>query len=216
MYVPAHFALADEKVIEEIMRSSSFATLVASSQGSPIAAHLPVEVARGGDPGEATVFTVIGHMARANPLWRAAQAAEEVLMVFLGPHAYISPTWYEKPGVPTWDYSAVHLYGAFRLVEDGEELYALLRRLIQRHEAASAQPFELEELPRAQVEGMMQGIVGFEIRASRIEAVAKLSQNRTAADRRSVVSHLASRGDDDSRGVAAAMKRGAADNSLER
>ena len=209
MYVPSHFALTDEREIREIMRSSSFATLVSSSDGVPIAAHLPVEIADPDGVGEKGGVVVIGHMARANPLWRGAQRAAEVLVIFLGPHAYVSPRWYESPSVPTWNYSAVHLYGRFRLVEEQDQLYGILRRLVARHEASngSPEPFDLEDLPRQQVEGMMQAIVGFEILPTRIEAVAKLSQNRGAADRKRVVDELASRSDDASRRVAGAMAR---------
>ena len=205
MYIPSHFALSDEREIREIMKSSSFATLVSSADGVPLAAHLPVEIANGEDGG----LIVVGHMARANPLWRVAQSAAEALAIFLGPHAYVSPSWYEKPSVPTWNYSAVHLYGGFHVVEDHDELFGILRRLVVRHEAStgSSEPFDLGDLPREQVEGMMRGIVGFRIVPTRIDAVAKLSQNRGAADRRRVVAALASRDNDACREVADAMAR---------
>ena len=147
-----------------------------------------------------------GHLARANP-----QAADldwqggEALAIFSGPHAYVSPGWYEAgPAVPTWNYASVHAYGAARAIDDPEWLRDLLRRLSERHEAREPAPWSMDGLPEPYVAiGMLKGIVGFEIAVTRLEGKFKLSQNRPAADRPRIIAALEARDDPDSHGVRA-------------
>jgi transcriptional regulator len=146
-------------------------------------------------------------MARANPQWRDFAPDTEVLVIFQGPHAYVSPNWYKtNPAVPTWNYAVAHAYGTPRLIESGEALAALLRDVVS---AFDADP-ELAWLRGASkprfLEGMMRQVVGFEIPIARMETKAKLSQNRPEADRAAVIEELARSNDTADRGVAEMMR----------
>jgi transcriptional regulator len=130
------------------------------------------------------------------------------LAVFTGPHAYISPGWYQAgPAVPTWNYATVHAYGAGRLVEDPDWLRGLLQRLSERHEAREAAPWRMQDLPEAYLASMLKGIVGFEIAVTRLEGKFKLSQNRPAADRPRITAALDARDDPESTSVAELMRQ---------
>jgi transcriptional regulator len=146
-------------------------------------------------------------VAYANPHWRSFDGAREALVIFQGPHAYISPSWYEAgPAVPTWNYASVHAYGAARAIPDKDWLRGLLQRLSERHEAREAVPWRMQDLPERFLEGMLGGIVGFEIAVSRLEGKFKLSQNRPPGDKPRITAALEARGDADSHGVARLMK----------
>jgi transcriptional regulator len=149
----------------------------------------------------------MGHLARPNPQCADLMAGGDALVVFAGPHAYISPSWYgAQPAVPTWNYASVHAYGAARAINDKDWLAELLRRLSERHEAPEATPWRMQDQPAAFLSGMLNGIVGFEIAISRLEGKFKLSQNRPAADRPLIVAALEARGNADSQGVAQLMR----------
>ncbi|HEY9548738.1 MAG TPA: FMN-binding negative transcriptional regulator, partial [Kiloniellaceae bacterium] len=130
--------------------------------------------------------TLLAHMARANPQWRdfaaLAEAGQEALVVFQGPHSYISPTWYGAgpPNVPTWNYVAVHAYGLPEIIEEPAAARALIERLVARQEAGLAPPWSTAGLDEAYMAGMLRGLVAFRIPVTRLEAKAKLSQNKTA------------------------------------
>jgi transcriptional regulator len=216
MYVPAHFSITDPAEIDAFIRAHAFAALVSGdADGRLIATHLPLEAVRAADG----VLTLTGHMARANPQWRTFQAEAEVLAVFGGPHAYISPRWYDtgpeghgsesRVNVPTWNYQAVHAYGQPRLITEHGELFSLLKGLVDRYEADAPDDsrYRLEGLPADFVEKQMRGVVGFQIRVTRLEAKYKLSQNRDARDYDNVVAALTRREDERSRQVAGAMRR---------
>ncbi|QDV37706.1 Protease synthase and sporulation protein PAI 2 [Tautonia plasticadhaerens] len=147
-------------------------------------------------------------MARANPQWRDVRG--EVLVVFNGPHAYISPAWYEEPGtVPTWNYVAVHAYGTFRLVEGRDGLLDILRRTVTAYESPRPEPWAFYE-SEPHVERMLQAIVGFRIEIALLEGEWKLSQNHPEGRRRKVIRGLEGRADDDSLEIAELMKEGMA------
>ena len=192
MYVPKHFREDDISVLHTLMRDYSFATLVSTQpDGVPIATALPVIL----DPRPEPYGTLAAHMALGNPQWRTFHPGREVLVIFQGPHAYISPSWYEAElAVPTWDYATVHAYGVPRVITDHDELLAHLRRLIATHESRLARPWP-GDLPADYLDGMMKGIVGFTIPISRLEGKFKMSQNRSATDREEVAAQL--RADDD-------------------
>lgn len=204
MYVPNHFSVTDPAIIRDFIANHAFATLVTTTEGRPIASHLPFAVS-----GQAGGLVLSGHMARANEQWQSFRADREVLVIFQGPHTYISSRWYASKAVPTWNYLAVHAYGFPQVISDGDELHLLLSELVDRNEGSqtSGAPFHLDDLPEASIEGMMNGIIGFRIRVTSVEASYKLSQNRSQEDRDMVVEGLRGRGDDDSRAVADAMIR---------
>jgi transcriptional regulator len=186
VYIPRAFEESRREVLHNLIRLYSFGTLVSQHAGDMIASHLPFLL----DSERGPEGTLLGHMARANPQWRGFEEDREVLAIFPGPHAYISPSWYEEPlSVPTWNYAAVHAYGIPSLVENDEALYQLLADLVRTHEAPMTTPWRLD-LPEDYVSRMMKGIVGFEIRITRLEGKLKLSQNRSLADQQAVVEAL--------------------------
>ena len=180
-------------------RQNEFATLVTYDGEKSAASHLLMEVVEDGEK-----LFVNGHMSKANPLWKTFEKNPEVLVIFQGPHTYISPTWYNHINVPTWNYQAVHVYGSPRIVSDHAEVYKILSHLTTRNEGDSS--YRLETLPQDFVEKEMKGIVAFQIEVTRIEANYKLSQNRNDEDYHNIVSRLAERDDEMSQGVAEAMK----------
>ncbi|MFY9259333.1 MAG: FMN-binding negative transcriptional regulator [Gallionella sp.] len=187
MYIPQHFAENDVQRLHEFMRQHSFATLVTTHDGSPFASHLPLTFAHGiGEHG-----ALLGHIARANPQWQDLAASAEVLAMFQGGHAYVSPAWYEPNAmsVPTWNFTAVHAYGTARILSESE-LENTLQQLTDEHEKALPQPWKLE-LTQTMRERMLGAIVGFEITLNRVEGKFKLSQNRNEQDQRNVMEKLA-------------------------
>jgi transcriptional regulator len=200
MHVPKLYREEDREKIIEFLRQNEFATLVTYDGEKPTASHLLVEVIE-----QHNRLHLNGHMSKANPQWRTFEHDADVLVIFQGAHTYISPTWYNHVNVPTWNYQAVHVYGKARIVEDYDEAYHLLERLISRHEAGSH--YKLETLPPDFVAKEIKGIVVFQIEATRIEANYKLSQNRNDEDYHTIVARLDERNDEMSHGVAEAMRK---------
>ncbi len=204
MYIPKDFLVNDREQISQFMQMNNFATLVSWDGQRPIASHLLFEVVTG----DRSDVALNCHMARANDQWRAFQPNQEVLVIFGGPHTYISPRWYSSTGnVPTWNYQAVHAYGTPEIVADQDELYAMLTRLVDRYETNSgAVPeYHLDALPKELILEKMKGIVGVRIQVTRLEAKFKLSQNRSQPERENIIIELGKRGDDNSSKIAAAM-----------
>jgi transcriptional regulator len=144
-------------------------------------------------------------MSRANPLWKVFETNPQVLVIFQGPHTYISPTWYNHVNVPTWNYQSVHVYGKPRVVTDKTESYGILKRLVDRYETTT--PYKLETLPQDFVEKEIRGVVAFQIEITEIQANYKLSQNRDDESYQSIVSHLERRTDDYSHEIAEVMRQ---------
>ncbi len=185
MYIPKHFEEKDMAVVEALVREFGFATLVSIVDGRPWATHIPLELVVDGSD-----WKLYGHIARANPQWRNLVNGPEVLAIFMGPHSYISPSWYDQANVPTWNYQAVHLHGKATILE-GEALESMLRQLMHRYESAhAAQPLSYDKIPRDLLDKNLRGLVGLEIPVSKIEAVSKLSQNRNETSYHSITDHL--------------------------
>ena len=201
MYVSHFYREEDLKRVADFVREHDFATLVLSQDGVPVASHLLMDFETSPDG----TWLVSGHMARANKLWRAFDSAKEVLLIFGGPNTYISPTWYNHLNVPTWNYIAVHLYGAPRVIDGGPELEDILSRLIKRYETQSN--YRMETLPADFREKEMRGTVGFQVKVTRVEANFKLSQNRSDEDHANVIQQLEVRGDEHSLAIANEMKK---------
>lgn len=186
MYIPKAFREDDLKKLYTLMQAYSFAALVTQLDGVPVATHLPFLL----DTKRGPYGTLMAHMARANGQWRTFTGEQEVLVIFQGPHTYISPSWYEvELSVPTWNYAAVHAYGIPNIIEDKVALYDLLKTLIQTHEAQFEKPWDFH-LPDDYLQKMMQGIVGFEIQITRLEGKFKMSQNRSASEQQRVIAAL--------------------------
>ena len=193
MYVPRPFAEDHLPTLHGFMARYGFATLVTNRDGAPFASHLPLLIDR--DVGE--YGALIGHMSRANPQWRGFGEEALALAIFHGPHAYISPSWYEtQEVVPTWNYAAVHAYGAPRIIEDHAAVLALLERLVAENESARPAPWRIDSLGDAFRDSQMRGIVAFEIPIARLEGNYKLNQNKPEADRRGAAKALRETGDD--------------------
>jgi transcriptional regulator len=211
MYIPDHFRESRTEVIGDLIRANSFGTLVSVVDGVPFATHLPFLL----DSERGPNGTLVGHMARANPHWRAFEAGgdgarveptAESLVTFLGPHAYVSPSWYVAPvAVPTWNYAAVHVYGRPRILEDEAAVRGVLARTVNNYESAFERPWTIDDIPGDVVERMAENVVAFELAITRIEGKLKLTQNRSAADRRGVVEALERLGEPDGVAVAGLM-----------
>ncbi len=218
VYLPPAFSETRTELLIEHIERHEFGLLVShgapGTNGGLIASQIPFLVERRGG-----LLYLQGHLARANPQGAdldgpgdspvddPGDGDREALAIFEGPHAYISPSWYEAgPAVPTWNYAAVHAYGIARTIADPDWLRGLLRRLTERHEAREpAPPWRMEDLPEPYLRSMLNGIIGVEIRVTRLDGKFKLSQNRPAADRPRIIAALERRDDADSRAVARLM-----------
>jgi len=201
VYIPEFNRQEDRAVTIAFMRANPFAILVSNVGGIPFATHLPLLVDEAGDH-----LVVKGHMAKANAHWKSMKEGEESLVIFHGPHAYISPSLYEiRESVPTWNYAAVHVYGEPTLFSDEEGLKDTLHRMIDTFESSyMAQWSELSDEYRSR---MMKHIVGFEIKAKRVEAKFKLSQNRTKGEQTRVIQSLSESKDSNISGTAELMQQ---------
>jgi transcriptional regulator len=197
MYRPSSFAETDRETLYAVIRANPFGILISLLDGAPCITHLPFVL--DGD-------RLLAHMARANPQWRGFADGSEALCVFQGPHAYVSPRWYvREKAVPTWNYVAVHVHGAPRLVVDPGECRAMQRRLVAEFETGVEAPWSMDVLPASYLDAQMQAIVNFEIPVDRIEGIFKLNQNRIPADRAGVMAALQSSPREHDRAIAALM-----------
>jgi transcriptional regulator len=197
MYIPAHF-LPDEALVAELLHRHGAADLVTVTPSGLVATLLPFIYV----PEEGPQGSLHGHLARNNSQWQLG-AAGETLAIVRGPDAYITPGWYESKTehgrvVPTWNYVTAHVYGQFIVHDDPVWTENLVRRLTTKHEAYRDHPWSVDDAPRPFIEGQLRAIVGVELLISRVEAKAKLSQNRPPADVEGVIAGLRQRGDTDS------------------
>jgi transcriptional regulator len=203
MYVPAHFA-ADDEAVRELLVHHGAADLITATPDGLVATLLPfIYAPDGGEHG-----ALLGHVARNNSQWQQP-ADGEALVIVRGPDAYVSPSWYpskQEHGrvVPTWNYVTAHVYGRLVVHDDPQWLEALVRRLTDKFEEGSAAPWSVDDAPPRYVAGQLRAIVGLEVVITRIEAKAKLSQNRPSADIDGVIDGLQDHGDD---AVADAVRR---------
>ena len=173
MYIPKHFEISDAEAIDGFINANSFGQLVSLHDGAIVANHLPflyVEKDR----------KLIGHLARANPQWQQIEG-QKVLVVLQGEHAYVSPSWYESAGVPTWNYQAVHIEGIAQTLTDEEKLKHVVDSLTEQNESAYPLPWKPDYAAT-----MLRGIVGIEIAITSVQCKFKVSQNRSKADRANV------------------------------
>src|ERR1700678_408467 len=201
MYIPTHFA-ADNAAAPEVLATRGAAALITLTADGLLATMLPFIY----EPAAGEQGALLGHVARNNDQWRKA-ALGESLVIVRGPDAYVSPSWYAAKAengrvVPTWNYVTAHVYGQLIVHDDPAWVEDIVRRLTAKHEAARLtaprQPpaCSVDDAPRAFIEGQLRAIVGLELQITRIEAKAKLSQNRPVGDIAGVVAGLAARGDD--------------------
>ncbi|PTL38072.1 FMN-binding negative transcriptional regulator [Alkalicoccus saliphilus] len=206
MYIPKYFKVENTDEILDFVEQHSFGTVVTTDQGKPIATHLPLQLVK-----EEESYFVTGHAAYGNPQWKTLEANEEVLVMFQGPHAYISSSWYEKENVPTWNYQAVHIYGTATLLNE-EELKKDLAKLLEKFEKQRENPVLWENLSTELLENQLKGIVGFKIKVHDIQAAYKLSQNRHTEDYENIIHQLYKEKNPSSSQVARSMEKNFREN----
>lgn len=197
MYLPGAFNEKNPNVIFEFLKQNAFATLISHSKTEPVASHLPLLVEM-----QDNQLHVRGHFARANEHWLQLRHHPESLIIFQGPHSYISPTYYKGAGVPTWNYVAVHAYGSATITEDNQDIITIIEQLTETNESAKADSWQ-SNYP----ENMLKAIVGFDIKVDRLQAKYKLSQNKSQDDQQGVIEQLSSLNDENSRAIAELMKK---------
>lgn len=199
MYIPKYFKIDDENIIYDFIENNGFAIIFSQHNGSPYATHLPLLLDR--DKNE-----LYGHFARPNTQWIDSKG-QELLVVFQGPHCYISPSWYEtKKAVPTWNYVAIHVYGQMEIIEHEEELLQTLRELTAKYEKPES-PYNLDRVDSSYIEGLSKGIVGFKIKINKIEGKWKLSQNHPVERQERVIQHLEQIPNENNKEIASLMKK---------
>lgn len=185
VYIPKSFQWQDEDEISEFITRHSFALLITSEDNHPLCTHLPMYY-------DKDKQMLLAHMAKANSQWRAMDGSP-CLCIFSGPHAFISPEWYDLPqSVPTWNYVAVHIQGTCRLVKDEIELEEILEKLIYAYEPHSKLPMDSKQHYYQQ---MMKAIVGFKVEIDLVEGCKKLSQNKPLAVQQRVIEQLQAKND---------------------
>lgn len=188
MYLPRHFECTDPAVLHDVVRRFPLATWATVVDGAPLVNHVPFRL----DPTRGEHGTLVGHVARANPVWRTPAPS---VLVFQGADGYVSPSWYPVKQVhgkvvPTWNYAVVHAHGTPQPIEDRAALLAIVSRLTDDHEAGQAKPWAVTDAPPDYIEQMLGAIVGIEVPVQRWVGKFKLSQNRSAADHGGVVAAL--------------------------
>ncbi|TIS63382.1 MAG: FMN-binding negative transcriptional regulator [Mesorhizobium sp.] len=190
MYIPPAFRDDDKESLRATIRAARLATLVTATAEGPLATPLPLLL----DESEGEHGVIYGHVAKANPQWRAPVLGDG-LAIFMGPDAYVTPAWYQAKQetgkvVPTWNYIAVHAYGPVEFFEDADRLLEVVTRLTNLHEGGRASPWSVSDAPPDFIQAQLKGIVGLRMPVTRLEGKRKMSQNRNAADRAGVVSGL--------------------------
>jgi transcriptional regulator len=200
MYVPKLFAVEDLAQLQDFMEQFNFATVVTQRDGELTASHIPVLLDRGVEP-----YGVLrAHVAIKNPQLEDFRAGSQALLIFQGPHTYVSPSWYVKAeNVPTWNYTVVHAYGVARMADQAATL-AHLKQLVNKHEKTFEQPWDFD--PNAPwIQRLLPGIAAFEIKIEKLQGKFKLNQNRAPEDRAGVIETLSASEDPLQRAVASLM-----------
>jgi len=208
VYLPKHFEETRLEILYALIHAHPLGALVTLGPDGIDANHIPFEL----DPQPAPFGTLRGHVARANPLWREPPRGVDALVIFQGPQAYVSPSWYpskQESGkvVPTWNYVVVHAHGPLRIVDDRDWLRALVERLTRRHEAGRREPWDVTDAPPDFIETQLAAIVGIEIPIARLAGKWKASQNRLPRDRSGAAEGLAREGGESAAAMADLVRR---------
>jgi transcriptional regulator len=188
MYIPTEFTMDDEQEAFDFIENYSFGELITSSQGELKASHVPLLL-------DMDKNLLLGHFARNNDHWQELETAEDLLVIFQGPHTYVTPSWYESEQmVPTWNYVAVHVKGKARLASDSE-LLDFVTRLSDKHESQFEKPWTVGKVGDKKLAALLRAIVGFKIDIEQVLGKAKMSQNRKESDQQGVIRGLQSKKD---------------------
>jgi transcriptional regulator len=203
MYTPTSFQIDSIDQVASVLQEYSFATLIQRTDKSVEATHVPVLA----DLKMGKKGVIRGHVAKANPIAKLMAGSQETLIIFQGPHCYVSPTWYKNnDGVPTWNYVAIHTYGRATIIEDDGWLISLLKEMTKKYESSMENPWTFDpSIMQKQV--LLRMIVGFEIEIDRVEAKFKLNQNRKDQERQGVIEALEQRPTENNLKIADWMKR---------
>ncbi|EMJ87891.1 FMN-binding negative transcriptional regulator [Leptospira meyeri] len=197
MHIPEHFQMETEFIYQSI-EENPFSVLVSESENGMVATHLPLLLSKDKQ-------TLVGHFAKPNP--QKESVGKEVLCIFSGPHCYISPSWYEtERAVPTWNFTAVHVKGILKIVEDSKKIHEGLVTLVKRFESKDSK-YQIESVDFNYIEGLKKGIVPFEIQITHIEGKQKLSQNHSVERRNLVISNLDSMSGENEKAIASLMRK---------
>ena len=201
MYIPDRYKNEDMAAIRDFISNNGFGILIHPGNQKLQGTHIPMLLDKDNDGRD----ILVGHMSRANPQWKHFKESDEILAIFMGPHCYISSSWYQKESVPTWNYIAVHVYGKIKIVE-GEKLVDDMRKLVDKYEKNSKDPVIVDRLSPKTME-MVKWVVGFHIEITGIEAAFKLSQNRDETDHKNIIKELELLADCQSKTIAEEMKK---------
>ena len=201
MYTPEIYKNENKEEIEKFIKENGFGILINQVSQKFLATHIPLEL----DVNEKNISILSGHISLENPQWKSFKNNEDVLVIFSGPHAYISSSWYDHENVPTWNYIAVHVYGKIKIIE-GELVINSLKKLVDKYEKKSENPVSIEKFSK---KTMLQakGIVAFEIAISEIQATKKMSQNRDSKNYLNIIAELDKNNDFQSKMTALEMKK---------
>ncbi len=207
IYNPPHFRETDLPALHAQILGTGFATLITVGNNGPIVSQLPMLL----DPQAGAFGTLSGHLARGNPQWKDSDISKPAIALFMGPNAYVSPTWYPSKAehgkaVPTWNYSVIHVRGLIDLFEGADELRAHVTALTERFERDAPAPWQVGDAPEDYLQRQFKGIVGLRLRIEAIEGKAKLSQNRTKADQDGVITALSASRRPDDRAIGGMMR----------
>lgn len=200
MFIPKDFKVEDQQKILEFIQDNSFGILFSQDDEGPHATHLPFILSQKDKP------ELIGHIAKANPQWKTLHG-KKVLVVFSGPHSYISASWYkEKRNVPTWNYVAVHVQGTIEIINEETELLSILHQSVDFYEKDFENPWKMDNEPET-VSRLLNGIIGFRIRIDSIEGKWKLNQNKSTDNKKEVIKNLRKLDIYDSHSIADLMEK---------
>jgi transcriptional regulator len=201
MFIPDIYSNENQEEIHAFLQANSFGILINQTAGKLTATHIPLELENNKEGN----LILHGHISKENPQWKSFSESDDVLAIFSGPHSYISSSWYDHENVPTWNYIAVHIYGTIKIIK-GEAVIASLKKLVDKYEKISDDPFRIEDLSK---KTMMQtrGIVAFEIEIIEIQATKKLSQNRDDFNYKRIISELEKTAENQSVLLANEMKK---------
>lgn len=207
MYVPKHNEVLDTALMHDLMRLHPLGAWVTHDDGGLAANHIPFLL----DPSRGEFGTLMGHVARANPVWQSFPKSVDTLVIFQGPQAYVTPSWYPAKRehgrvVPTWNYVVVHAHGIPRAIEDQDWLVRHVEQQTSLRETGQEMPWKVTDAPSDFIDAMLRAIVGIEIPLTRLTGKWKVSQNRTAADRQGVVKGLLAQEDDAAQAMAQIVK----------
>lgn len=205
MYIPPHFAQANPDELDRIIRAHPLGTIIRSGSAGLDADHVPFEF----DPAAGPLGKLSAHVARANPLWQDCPTGTEVLVIFRGAEAYVSPNWYPSKHeahrqVPTWNYEVVHAHGRLVILDDERFVRGLVARLTRRHEAEEPRPWKMGDSAPEFIDEMLGKIVGIEVEITSLTGKSKLGQNKEARDRLNAADKLVAKGQEE---LGEAMRR---------